>query len=703
MPYEDYANLTDADFENLPPLVPEGEDREKILAAVVERWATQTGDLFDESGKYTAGFYTLENHPATLRWIDLRDDNPDAEPIDLGRDLLQPLAHRLAGQATGEDSPAHPPTAVTLLGCRIHQTNATELDISSRLAVTDSRFDEAANFDSAMFNAGTDFRGATFNANTDFSGATFNADTDFSEATFNANTDFDEATFNALTNLGWTTFNEGTSFREAKFNEVTSFRKATFNEVTSFRKATFNKFTSFHNATFNSGTDFSGATFNEGADFSWATFNAAIFFSGATFNEDTYFSWAMFHAGADFSEATFNADTFFFRSDLRRARIESGPVPRRTFKMGRWLSLLIGDPIDWRRVRAIGELAALTRISYLALAGVPLLAGLWGPARGWIAHQSGALESTSEEFKNLIKGHAGDSPPAEALYGLADSLGRETLPETLPVGWLLAFLAAFAVVMGQLVYQLFAPELIRQGSEDELVENANERNRIDNGIQQERLKQSISHLSDAAIVMPHRHNRWFVQRPNGTVWIPDNVEEHFRDAEVEVPRPDDISEDDWEPTTEKALDQEVLPDERMRIAIEEGEKARYAVAAFEARPWAWLSGGLYVFAGWLLLVIVLRQLGHIAAASPADWLAVGPRILTQGWFVTVTSLGILALTAFGVLLVNRGGFTTWLEARLDKQEKLIERLARWCGNWKFYTAAIVALLVVLSVTYAINQ
>jgi len=87
--------------------------------------------------------------------------------------------------------------------------------------------------------------------------------------------------------------------------------------------------------------------------------------------------------------------------------------------------------LDWRFVRSFGELQILTRASYAMLVVVPILAGVW---TAWTALPLGKSQS---------------------LY--------------LPHSWVFAFLAALAVTLAQIIYQLRAPELVRDSTLDQYV------------------------------------------------------------------------------------------------------------------------------------------------------------------------------------------------------------------------------------------
>jgi hypothetical protein len=84
--------------------------------------------------------------------------------------------------------------------------------------------------------------------------------------------------------------------------------------------------------------------------------------------------------------------------------------------------------LDWQRVRSLGELQILTRASYAMLAIVPILAGVW----------------------NVLP------------------LG-EPRSHYLPHSWVFAFFAALAVTFGQILYQVWAPELVRRSTRDQFV------------------------------------------------------------------------------------------------------------------------------------------------------------------------------------------------------------------------------------------
>jgi len=86
---------------------------------------------------------------------------------------------------------------------------------------------------------------------------------------------------------------------------------------------------------------------------------------------------------------------------------------------------------DWQFVRSLGELQILTRASYAMLVVVPILAGIWTAL---------PPEVSSSHF--------------------------------LPHSWVFAFLAALAVTVGQVLYQLQGPQIVRRSTLEDYVRDA---------------------------------------------------------------------------------------------------------------------------------------------------------------------------------------------------------------------------------------
>ena len=543
MPYEDYMNLSDADYENLPPLVPVGEDREAILNRVVQAWADAPDDLGD--------FDSLEQHPTTLRRIDLRDDNENAAPIDLA-DLIRRAIDAAAG---------HTIPNVYLLGCRIRSCNAEGLDIPGAFYCPFCQF----------------------SADTDFINATFSADADFTNARFRANA----------------------SFRIARFRADASFRDATFSANAYFRIATFSANADFTEARFRADADFRFARFRADVDFRFARFRADANFSTARFSADANFIAATFSANAYFRVATFSGVVHLRHIDLRTSELQSiSQFLRRRSRSSRWMNRCFGW-LHWRWVRNVGQLQALTRASYWALLLVPIIAAVWPAARSAIN----------------VYNHANPDGP---------------LPETLPLSWLLAFSAALAVALGHFFYQIRAPQLVKQSTDDDLVDRAEEITRQDGGIADERMRAAIDEMQMTAAMLPYRRHEMLVKRGQRVVWLPHDLKYY-----EELPEPPDDDEHD-DATTEdepkQPRTQEVGPEDRKRILIEEGERARYEREVYRYPRSAWLAGGFYLIGGWFILCIILIQIASVADAAGASGL--------KEWFSKWSSRTIWIVAAF---------------------------------------------------------
>ena len=206
MSYFDYFNLPDDHYERLDPLVPvapagidPAELRQTKLQEVIEGWLNSESLIGEDS---SVDFDTLELHSSALKKVDLRDDNPGASPIDLGKELLRPLLERIAQEDPNRK------IVVALLGCNISTVNAANLDLQNvRITLSGCKINQA-NFIGARFGEQANFRGARFGEQANFSGARFDEQADFSGARFD----------------------EQANFRGARFDEQANFRGARFGE-----------------------------------------------------------------------------------------------------------------------------------------------------------------------------------------------------------------------------------------------------------------------------------------------------------------------------------------------------------------------------------------------------------------------------------------------------------------------------------------
>jgi hypothetical protein len=657
------------------PLVAKGEDRAARLAEVIERWARESKDCLGDDQGPQVDVEKLRKLPSALVGYDFRDDNEGANSIDLGKDLLKPLSERL--RAENGDESEEPYVVVVIVDCRIRRFDAVELDAPFHFVLIGDHsnvrsaylhkitFAGFARFDSTTFSGDAWFDGASFNSFAGFWGTTFSGVAGFEGVTFGGEAEFDCTTFCRDAGFDGTNFIGDAYFHGARFEGSASFGDATFSGLAWFEVATFVR----------------------DAWFGDATFSKEARFGDATFRRDVGFSRATFIGEVDCENAAFKDKAIFYGCDLRRAGLAWLEIPLRVFPPAEQLRLALTDRVNWQLVRNFGKLTVLTKASYLALVAIPLLAGMWVPLRRGILWINGALADTNASLNNVRERLEEASPvvPAEVFATLerVGDLLSLTLHETMPLSWLLAFMAALAVAVAHFVYEVRAPQLIRDTSEEVLVERAYERNRIDGEITYERLREAIGYLHEAAEQLPHRHSAWFVKRHKRTVWIPDNLD-HFKSARIDEAKPDNAPEG-WEPRKIDATDQEVQPEDRKRNAIEAGQRARYSVAAFENRKASWVSGGLYSLAIWLLLMIVCRQLGHIAYVSPATWLAEPFYLLSCGSVVLLGAVAIFIATVCGTLLVHDPTWWKWVNARLrlirSQQSYLTRRLGLYGPVW----------------------
>lgn len=320
MKHEDCTGLTKEHFDSLPPLVPLGSDREQILNELVEAWATKTQNLLVENKGPLLRYQVdqIGEHAATLKHIDIRDDNPGALPINLG-DLLQEVQNRTP--KSRKPTPPYrsagvfPPYAhavVAVIGCRIRKFRIDNLDSSLHIALLGSQFDEGW----------IGFRN----------------------------------TFNGEVNCVNCSFLGGTIVQKTTFKGISLWCGSTFESV------------SFSGSVFECLNSFTSCQFNQDAKFSntWFRSAAGVSFNGSKFNK----SVSLPCLGGMPNRAVFKGINF------RKCDVSSSPKPLCVDRSIRRWRLRLTDWINWRWVRTTGNLTALTRVSYLTLAGVPLIAGL---------------------------------------------------------------------------------------------------------------------------------------------------------------------------------------------------------------------------------------------------------------------------------------------------------------------------------------
>jgi hypothetical protein len=642
------------------PLVPLGANREEILEAVVQGWLTPVGEGLDIDD--------LMEAPGTLVGVHLYDEN-SKQTIDLG-ELLRRMEERL-GFATGAGLNVRPDLAIRLSRCQMELCNCVKMVIRARFVASITHFGEnasfsgttfgdGAGFDLSTFGDGARFDGAKFGNNARFDRAKFGNNARFRKATFGDGAGFQLATFGDRARFVWTTFGneagfggatfsdqarfngatfcdkanlymatfgfdanfskatfgdrcrffqakfgDGTRFDAAKFGNTASFSEAKFGYRGRFSHAKFGNNARFDAATFDEGTRFNGAKVGNNARFDRAKFGDGARFDGATFGNTASFSEAKFGNTAEFERAEFGNEARFDGATLGDGRsIDFNKLRYGSRETKRWAWLRW---FDWGVVRALGTLQILTRVSYSSLVLVPVLAGVWRV--------------------------------------LSAAVGRPLLP----FSWVLTFFAAVAVALGYTLYQVAAPQLIREKSRDDLISERLAEFSEDRPDCNDQLLRALDSLREVGRRLSYERHPNFVRRHGRVVWLPSELE-----ILTQPPPPKKPKETSPEVPAKPSPD--FRPDGGlMRTVIDEGARARYDLDAHDQMGWAWIAGGLYGCGIALIALILLIQSVAILATA-TGW---SPRYLWTGigfW----TGVGFLTLlSALGIwVLVRLGSLKT---------------------------------------------
>jgi hypothetical protein len=327
----------------------------------------------------------------------------------------------------------------------------------------------------------------------------------------------------------------------------------------------------------------------------------------------------------------------------------------------------VSNALNWRLIRGFGQLQILTRASYAMLIIVPVLAATW-PAVRLVVNQhnkavreaadllrtsrgdlervvdearkeaerlasvgtsaSGVASGNAEDFIGGVKTAASRIGVAAERY--TTDYAEHTIPTPrLPWSLAAAFFGALFVVLGHLIYQMAAPEPIRQATWDEFVVN--------------RKDDYARHPSDAAL---DRAREFLQTRAGGRVAASERFEdEHIleqlyglnreerekRLQELSAPRLRSLiswidSEESPAPPDYvreiRGLAQDLLPSTASSshsdmTLIERGARAEYLYLATQ-RPFAVVvTGVLYALALWIILLIIKVQ--AIAVITTAEW------------------------------------------------------------------------------------
>jgi uncharacterized protein YjbI with pentapeptide repeats len=212
-------DLDAVDYDNLPPLIPKGEDREAILERIVAGWCTATGIDPEEDleGHIDAGGYCVER----VRFWDANTE----EPVDLG-DLLRRVEERLRSEGEPKEFKDRPDLETLIRACAIPRCDAGECIVRPRFSTYGVRFGDSADFSFAQFGGSASFDDAQFGDSARFAHAQFGDSARFDGAQFGDSARFDSAQFGDSASFDVAQFGDSARFSYAEFGERPSFAYA---------------------------------------------------------------------------------------------------------------------------------------------------------------------------------------------------------------------------------------------------------------------------------------------------------------------------------------------------------------------------------------------------------------------------------------------------------------------------------------------
>jgi hypothetical protein len=197
--------------------------------------------------------------------------------------------------------------------------------------------------------------------------------------------------------------------------------------------------------------------------------------------------------------------------------------------------------IGWPFVRAVGSLQILTRVSYLMLLLVPMLAAFWQPLRNSADKLNRASEAITDRAAREIpvltmrlrevaisagaKDKAADrlDHALNVLEGFVKDIRATPYRPRMPSSWAVAFFAALFVALGHLTYQLWAPELVKAKDEDMVANEALAAYNDTAPDRNDRLKAALASLDELAMRLPRSSNANLVRRFGETIWLPNQL------------------------------------------------------------------------------------------------------------------------------------------------------------------------------------
>jgi hypothetical protein len=207
--------------------------------------------------------------------------------------------------------------------------------------------------------------------------------------------------------------------------------------------------------------------------------------------------------------------------------------------------------IGWPFVRAVGLLQILTRVSYLMLLLVPMLAAFWQPLRNYADKLSQASQAITDKAAQEIPEltmrlreaatRAGTRDKAadrldhalDVLDGFVRDIRATPYRPKIPSSWAIAFFAALFVALGHLTYQMWAPELVKAKDEEMVANEALAAYNDTAPDRNDRLRAALASLDELVLSLPQSRNANLVQRFGETIWLPNQLWLYQDDEEMQ--------------------------------------------------------------------------------------------------------------------------------------------------------------------------
>ena len=173
------------------------------------------------------------------------------------------------------------------------------------LTFTEAKFNDVVNLDKAIFKGKAQFRGTKFNRAI-LTETNFENKADFSNAVFNEKAYFTNAVFKADADFSSATFTDEARFFNTDFKDVATFENTEFKGKTDFKtdkNLTFRKDVDFNNATFHDNAYFNNRVFENFVDFHETDFKKVACFYSVAFKKPVNFSSSIFNGASNFINA----------------------------------------------------------------------------------------------------------------------------------------------------------------------------------------------------------------------------------------------------------------------------------------------------------------------------------------------------------------------------------------------------------------